>query len=97
MSLVLPNVVAFLPYAYVIPEGNVRSHRVIVTVIHPAASVKLKSWISRRVRGGEVCTATANEKMRKLAVLTLCMTIMPDANFSEPRRRYSLQFTSSID
>jgi len=29
MSLILPNVIGCLPYAYVIPEGNVglRSHR----------------------------------------------------------------------
>jgi len=26
MWLILQNVIAFLPYAYVIPEGNVRSH-----------------------------------------------------------------------
>ena len=33
MWLILQNVIAFLPYAYVIPEGNVRSY--LAAKFHP--------------------------------------------------------------
>jgi len=48
MSLILPNLIAFLPYAYVIPEGTVRSQLADPHIDFVVSRFSLLALLSRR-------------------------------------------------